>query len=95
MKTESKFLKIWRPNAREKLEDAVTFEARNYHCFDNEQANLEVAVESYAEDFYYDCDGNTMRWPIEFSVADEDGNFMGIVIVDMEHSIEFRGVVKK
>lgn len=91
----SKVLQFWRPEYGEDIKCAESFEAKNFDCFEEMDANLEAAAESYSEHFHDNCDGWECSWPITFSIADSEDKFLGNVSVDRQSTPVFMGKIQK
>lgn len=78
MKTK---LKFWRPDYQESIDTAIIFEADQWGDSDD----LRWAGEQFGQYYYDDCDGWECSWPMEFTVAKEDGTILGRVYIDNEY----------
>jgi hypothetical protein len=73
------------------IEDADLHEVKQFGDADD----LQWAAEQYAEYYHDNRDGWEASWPLVFSVADENGKFLGKVSVERESRPEFHGVVER
>ena len=83
-------LKFWRAEYDYSIDDAETFEVKNYDGLDD----LEYAAEEYAEYFHDHRDGWECDWPVEFYIATMEGKILGMVSVERESMPVFSGSVK-
>lgn len=86
----TRILKFYRPDYGEGIEDADPFEFNTLSPND-----LEYAAEKYAEYYHAHRDGWEASWPIEFHIADEQGNFLGVYVVDRRSEPVFEASKKK
>lgn len=74
----TKKLKFWRTDYSQ--DDAITFEVDQWGDSDD----LRWAAEQFGEHYYNERDGWECSWPMEFTVAKEDGTILGRVDIDKE-----------
>lgn len=80
-------LLFWRADQGEKIMGADIYDVDGYRG----PKDLEYAAEEYAKYYWSERDGWEAGWPIDFHIASEDGNLIGIVSVNMEVMPRFFG----
>jgi len=78
-------LLFWIENYGGTIDDAEEFEIKWFN------GDIESATSKYAEHYHNNRDGWESSWPLEFSVADENGKFLGRVSVEREMEPVFYG----
>jgi hypothetical protein len=69
------------------IKDAYKYEVDQF----GDKDDLEWAAERFAEYYYDNYDGWESSWPITFSVANENGDLLGKIVVRIEPEPHFYG----